>query len=495
MASNLAADSKLWGHKFMKKHMQNIPESVQRIYRKISKKMIHIKELWNTFKQEEKELKAGKPTHNREREFLPASLEIQETPASPIGRFLIWFLCGFFTLAILWATFGKVDIVAVGQGQIIASGNTKIVQPLETGVISEILIKEGMRVNAGDTLIKMDITETGAEKARLENDLNIAKADSIRLRATLENAPAVFPDTLPESLITNQFSLMAAHKEEERAKVASLLSSIEQKKAEVRATESQIEKLEATVPLIRQREKIISDLVKKGVEAKINAIAIKEQRIEQENELKTQKERLNETTAALAAVEEQLLATESEFKRALLKELTEAEQLASTLEKELSKANNKVQLQTLKSPISGTVQELMVHTIGGVVTPAQELLKVVPEQATLEANLFIQNKDIGFIEEGQKVALKLEAFPFTKYGMIDGEVTHVSHDAIQDEELGLVFKAKVKMLEDHIMVRDKQIRLTPGMSLSGEIKTGDRRIIEYFLSPILKYQAEVIRER
>ena len=479
----------------MQKYIRTVQEKASKGCSLLKVKFLNYRELWADFKLEEAKLNKFKPQENDDREFLPAALEIQDTPASPLGRFLIWFLCGFLTLAILWASFGKVDIVAVGEGKITPSGNIKVVQPFETGVIKEILVKDGQRVEAGDVLIRMDITETGAEKARLEHDLILARADMIRLNALVNNEPALFPDMFSEELIMMQFDRLETQRSEQRAKVSSLRKSVEQKQAEVRSVESEINRLASTLPLIREREKIITDLVKKGIEAKINALSIKEERIGQENELQTFKERLQEVAASLSSAEEQLLASESEFKRLMLTELTETKQRANALEKELSKASNKYELQTLKSPISGTVQELMIHTVGGVVTPAQELLKVVPELATLEANIFLQNKDIGFVEEGQHVAIKLEAFPFTKYGMIDGTVTHVSHDAIQDEEKGLIFKAKVQMDQDHIMVRGKQVNLTSGMSLSGEIKTGQRRIIEYFLSPILKYQAEVIRER
>ncbi|MDD9912439.1 MAG: HlyD family efflux transporter periplasmic adaptor subunit [Alphaproteobacteria bacterium] len=174
--------------------------------------------------------------------------------------------------------------------------------------------------------------------------------------------------------------------------------------------------------------------------------------------------------------------------------LTQQEEVIA-LEQELAKAEKRNELQRLIAPIDGTIQELQTHTIGGVVTLAQALMKVVPFNAVLEAEIMLGNKDIGFVEVGQEVAVKLEAFPFTKYGMLDGTVINVSHDAIQNEDNGLVFMARIAIQQTHMRVGNKEIPLSPGMALTAEIKTGQRRIIEYFLSPILKYQAEIIRER
>ena len=206
---------------------------------------------------------------------------------------------------------------------------------------------------------------------------------------------------------------------------------------------------------------------------------------------------LTQLKERLAIGQEKLAIMEKIYKEGAISKfefLAQKEEVIA-LEQELTKAQQRNNLQSLTAPISGTVQELQIHTVGGVVTPAQELMKIVPFEAQLEAEIMLQNKDIGFVEEGQHVAVKLDAFPFTKYGMLDGEVINVSHDAIQDPDLGLIFAARIAVEQNHMTVRGKQIPLTPGMSLSGEIKTGDRRIIEYFLSPILKYQAEIIRER
>ncbi len=151
--------------------------------------------------------------------------------------------------------------------------------------------------------------------------------------------------------------------------------------------------------------------------------------------------------------------------------------------------------QNITAPINGTVQQLQVHTIGGVVQPAQALMQIVPEDAPMEIEAWILNKDIGFVEEGQIAEIKIDTFNFTKYGIIDGTLTHIFDDAVSDEEQGLRYLANVKIDKEWMQVDKRKIRLSPGMSVAVEVKTGQRRLIEYFLSPLLRFKQESLGER
>jgi hemolysin D len=175
-----------------------------------------------------------------------------------------------------------------------------------------------------------------------------------------------------------------------------------------------------------------------------------------------------------------------------LHELTTQE---STLREELLKAEQRSSNYLLKAPIDGTVQELAVTTIGGVVTPAQEIMKIVPENSAVEVEARFLNKDIGFIHPGQAAEIKVDTFNFTKYGVIDAELSDLSNDAIQDEKLGLVYKARLTPAKSELTINDKLISLSPGMTVTAEVKTGQRRVIEFFLSPLLRYKQESLGER
>lgn len=217
--------------------------------------------------------------------------------------------------------------------------------------------------------------------------------------------------------------------------------------------------------------------------------------IEQERDLAAQNAKLEEIQAALLESRRQRAALIAETRRATLDALSQAEQKVAALAQEGIKAENRGKLLRLVAPVSGTVQQLAVHTVGGVVTEAQPLMVIVPEDNRLEVEAFVENKDIGFVRVGQAVEVKLETFPFTKYGTIHGEVTQLSHDAIQDEKSGLVYSARVRLARSTIDVDGKTVNLSPGMAVTTEIKTGKRRVIEYFLSPLMQYRDESLKER
>lgn len=224
-------------------------------------------------------------------------------------------------------------------------------------------------------------------------------------------------------------------------------------------------------------------------------LEVEQQRLEQQHDIVTQKSRLEEIAATIATAKQQLASYEAERERTILTQLAESESRINTLDNEFKKAEQRHRQQRLKAPVSGTVQELAIRTEGGVVTPAQALMVIVPQESMLEVEAWIANKDIGFVKEGQVAEVKIEAFSFTKYGVIDAEMTGISSNAINDEKMGLVYHAQVLLKASKIRVKDKWVNLSPGMAVTVEVKTGKRRLIEYFLSPLLKYTDESIRER
>jgi len=235
--------------------------------------------------------------------------------------------------------------------------------------------------------------------------------------------------------------------------------------------------------------------VAKGIASRTEFLQLQQELVEYEGQLSVQRARLIEADATLKASESRLDSINAEFQRITYGELLEAEQESLSLEQETIKAVQRADNQTLRAPVSGKVQELVIHTVGGVVTPAQELLAIVPAESGLEIEVNILNTDIGFVHEEQEVEIKIDSFPFTKYGTIHGQVISLSRDSIEDENLGLVYPARIHMEKTQIQSGDKLVDLTPGMSTTVEIKTGKRKMIEYLLAPLQEYQAESLRER
>jgi hemolysin D len=458
-------------------------------------------------------LAARDPAH--EREFLPAALEIIETPASPAGRAIGYVIVLFFAIAVAWACLGQVDVIATARGKIIPSGRTKVVQPLEIGTVRAIRVQEGQPVRAGDLLVELDPTANVAEIDRLMADLLVAELDAARLRAALSDAPdpvaAFQPPPAADAAKARLYrQLLANQVAEQRAKLGGLDRQYAQHEADRAAVAATVGKLTAAIPLLRERAQTKRYLADQGTSSKMSALELEQSLTEYQHELMVQKSRLAEAEAALAAIAESRAQAAAEYRRTMLTDLATAEQKIASLTQELVKATKKTDLQRLTAPVDGTVQQLAVHTIGGVVTPAQTLMVIVPRDSRLEVEAAVENKDIGFVAEGNPVEIKIETFNFTKYGLLRGTVLQLSRDAVVPERAPTgdprqpapapppqepIYTARISLDRDAMEIDGRAIALGPGMAVTAEIKTGQRRVIEYLLSPVLRYRHDSIRER
>ena len=279
------------------------------------------------------------------------------------------------------------------------------------------------------------------------------------------------------------------------ARVGTAQHLIDQRQAALDQTKENIRRLEATVPMEEELAETIKKLLDQNAATKLEFIQAEQQRIDKTQELAGQRKKLHQDQSALSEAESNYRALVSEFQQTKQAELSTLETKASSLVQDVTKAGQKADLQRLTTPIDGVVQQLAVHTVGGVVTPAQELLIVVPQDHPVEVAAQVENRDVGFVKNGQVVEIKVETFPFTLYGTIPGTVLSVSDDAAPIEKVGLVYPTRVSMDRSTIQVEGKQVNLSPGMAVTVEIKTGQRRVIEYLLSPLLKSIKESLRER
>jgi len=453
--------------------------------------------------------------------FLPAALEIVETPPSPIGRAIGVTVIAVFCLALLWASFGTVDIVATASGKIVPSGRTKVIQPFETGVVSAIHVRDGQKVKAGEGLIELDSTMTDADRDHLKSDLLSSQMEVARLRAAVSGRSDpteafVPPEGANASMIEMNRQLLISQVAEHQGKLAALDRQVKQKQAERESIKAAIAKLDATLPVLSQKVEIRKYLYDKDLGSKIVWLTDYQELIGLQQEVLVQESRFQEAEAAVAALVETRAQTAAEYRRTRFEELTKAQEKAAGLAQDVIKAEKRAKLKALVAPVDGVVQQLSVHTIGGVVTPAQPLLVVVPLDSHLEIEAMVSNRDIGFVHEGQRAEIKIDTFSFTRYGLLHGEVINVSQDAItrdkpqdkpgdkvQGAEVSssepkgqeLSYAARVSLDRTQMQVEEKLVNLSPGMAVAVEIKTGSRRIMSYLLSPLLRYKQEVLRER
>jgi hemolysin D len=433
-------------------------------------------------------------------EFLPAALEIMEKPPSPGLRWLMLILCTLFAIALLWACLGKVDTVAVATGKVVPSANVKIIQPIEIGAVRAIHVRNGQHVRRGQLLIELDSTLAGADDAQATQGLLSARMTQARNDALLRylgtgRLSYSPPPGIPAAVAETQARFVRAAVAEYEAERASLQESRAQSAADLAGANAEIAKLNQTLPLVDQQLEGRRTLSDKGYFSKLKLLEYEQLRVEHIQNIAVQQSSAAKARAAIANIEAQIARLRETFGKAAFTELSEAEDKGAVAGEEIRKTARRRQYQELRSPVDGVVQQLAINTVGGVVQPAQALMVVVPSAEEVEVEAQILNRDIGFIRVGQPVRVKLEAFPFTDYGLIEGEVASISRDAIEDEKRGLIYAVRVRLKRRTIAVRGKDMPIGPGLAVQAEIRTGERRIIQYLLSPIAQTLDEAGRER
>lgn len=463
---------------------------------------------------------------SKDLEFLPAAIEILQTPPSPLGTSLLLYICGVFFCALAWSYFGWLDIYAVAPGKIQPSGQSKVLQPLYAGKVVAIHVENGSRVNAGDVLIELDPTESTADREAQAHAFEAAGAEAARRKAAIAAArtvelqplPIEFPPGIDELVRRREEAVLAADLAQLRSSIASLRAQLAEKQATKERLLASIEARKNLIALGKERVAIREVLNAKGASSRALIIEAMEQYQSYVLADVGEHGQLLETTAAMGSLQSKIEEAGTQFIATQAQKLADAERERDKLEQDLVKAQLKRDLTRLAAPISGTVQQLTANTIGQVVAGGQSILTIVPLEGPMEIEALIANKDIGFVEPGQPAVVKVEAFPFTRYGTIDATVAKVSRDAVDaryatnlsdassaakpegsagqpSQAPNLVFPASITFARRTITVGDNEIALVPGMSVIVEIKTGRRRAIDYLLSPLREFVTQTAHER
>lgn len=456
--------------------------------------------------------------------FLPAVLSIRETPPHPAPRRALWAICALFVVAISWAAFAQIDVVAAAPGRIIVSERSKVIQPLEAASIRSIHVHDGQHVQKGQLLIELDDTQASAEHAQALQELNVARSEKIRVLALTTGLATghlpIAPDDQVRALCEPQHKTCDASDnlqrqlttewQDIRSKRERLEATAATRLAQVQATKAAAARFQSLIVSLRQRENDYSTLAQKGF---LNQHAYQDKsrdRLDAENELaRLQAEQVATVAAHVEAIKEQASYL-AEVKKNLSTRAADALQSIERLTQERIKIRQRLGILQLHAPVDGIVQQLAIHTNGGVVTPAQALMVVVPDQGGLVAEVMVANKDIGFVRRGQHVRVKLETFNFTRYGTLDGELEWVSADALTRDPQPAngadtvassgqaplaYFPAHVRLRQTHVRVDGQDVPVNPGMNITAEIQTGQRSLLDYLLSPIQRTLDESATER
>ena len=443
-------------------------------------------------------------------DFSPSLLRIQEKPPAPLAGWMVRVLAALLAALLLWAAFGRLDIVAVADGKLVPSSYLKIVQPAEQGIVKAILVKEGEKVGAGQVLIRMDSVLADADAKAIEGEYDNKRLALRRIDAQLAGRALARERGDPPELFAQVSAQQAANVRAFENAVAQERSLIEKARHDLAAAEATKAKLEQVLPHYVEQEKAFEKLTKDGFAGRIMYTDKQRERIEKEQDLRSQQSMIAASRALIEQSEQKMAQLGADYRRQLQTERVEVAAQLDRATQERAKLSHRQALLELRAPHPGIVKDLATHTAGTVAAPGTILMTLVPEGDPLVAEVWVSNQDVGFVRQGQGAKLKLAAFQFQKYGLLEGRVLHVNADATEapspntrsdaltgrDRPMGpLAFRALVELASQDLQTDGRRYALQPGMQVVGEIHLGTRSILEYLLSPIQKAFHEAGRER
>lgn len=428
---------------------------------------------------------------------------VTDAPLPRASRWLLAALIGFVAVTVTWASVGRLDVTAVAQGTTIVSSRVKPIQSSEQVVVEAVLVQDGDRVAADQPVVRMRSSVVMADVRNHRTELQRSRAAAARLEALLAAEAANdgsrpqlnAPDGLPPRLLERERQLMLSQWLSFRDRVAELQRERGNRAARLDTINASIASSDAVLPYLQERVERMKRLVKRDVASHQDLDDTRRELVGKQQERRVEQHRLAEARADLELVEQRLRGLRSEFRAEKTASLADFESRIAASEQKLAKSLSRLEMRTLRSPIDGIVQDIAIHTPGAVVRPADVLMRIVPEDQPLEVQAKILNRDIGFAFEGQQVEVKFQAFDFTRYGAVSGVIREISPASVEDEQLGRVYHAVVALERYYISVDGERRPLRPGLTATIDIDMGERRIIEYFLAPILRYRDEALSER
>ncbi len=414
-------------------------------------------------------------------QFKPLLAEIEEDPGNPLGPVTFWLVVAVFVFFLGWTIFGEIDVVVSARGKVIPAGEVKVLQPLNGGVVSGILVKEGDYVKKGQTLVVIDPSTTAPQLESSQKTLAHVQQEQARLQATAGQGSFSDGNGTQERLYQAALQSLENQLQAKEKALSSLDQQIQAKQVDVKHTQETLQIAQAK----EVRLKAVMDIIAKDDYEKVQT-----EILTSENKLKELSHELSQLSFQQAQTREEMGFLQQDFESRTLNELSEKEKQATQLKANIEEASFKNARQNLVAPADGYIHELFVHTVGGVVTPAQKVISLVPVNTPLTIQSIVQNKDIGFIKVGMPVAIKIDTYDFQKYGTLKGKITQIDKDSRDDQKMGPVYTVYVTPLQHSLLVEGKRQNLSSGLSLTSEIKVGKRHIIEFFIYPLIKHLDE-----
>lgn len=413
-------------------------------------------------------------------------------------RWALYFWAVTIAIFILWASLTQIDEITRGTGKVVPSGENKVVQNLEGGIVKEIYVKVGDEVKKGQPLLKIDNEKSKAQYGSSTIKRYELEAKIIRLKAEAEGKPFTVPKELSEKmpqLVENERSLYLSKEKEIKAKLQALRAQKKQKEDELQETKDKIVHLIRTNELIDEEVKMMRPMVEQGVKSKVDFMKLQREQSQIKSDLSSAQNAIPRIKAAISEIENNIEEAKTAFENKAKEELNEATAEKLRVQKETQALSDQVHRTIVRSPINGIIQTLFINTIGGVIQPGADLVEIVPTDETLWLEVKIKPSDIAFIYPGQKAIVKITAYDFRIYGSLEGEVVHISADTTKDEKDNVFYIIHVKTKKNYLGSEKKPLKIIPGMTVNVDIMTGKKTIMDYILKPILKAKQYTFTER
>jgi len=425
--------------------------------------------------------------------FKPHLAEIEDNPVSPLGRKILWTIIIFMIIAVAWMFIGKTDVVISARSEVIPVGNVKILQALSGGSIKKIYVKEGDAIKKGATLIEIDPTVEESDIGSKKENLAMLDLETKKLQSLIDGTPFRLPEGVDPALATLITGMHISEKSSQSSQKLRINEQINQINEQIRAIKVDQQRANEMYSMGLREERRMRKVL--DIIAKNDYYRVKKENAGYRNDANRKSHEILQLQDKLSELNTQKLSIGQDFKSRLYEQLTRKTKELVALRSQIKAVTFKKQKQIITSPVDGVVAKLGVNTVGGVVSPAEKLLTIIPKDAPMQLKAIVENRDIGFVKDGMKAVIKVDTFDYQKYGFIDAVVEKISPNAIKDEKLGLIYEVYLKPEKNFLDVEGESRYLTPGMSATAELKVGERRIIEFFIYPLIKYYKEGISVR
>lgn len=421
---------------------------------------------------------------------------IEDTPR--LARLTIWALLGFILFALIWMALAQVDEVTRGTGKAVPSSRLQKIQNLEGGIVSELLVREGEVVNAGQPLLRLDDTRFASNVGETEADRLSLLASVERLKAQTENRPIQIPAEVLEKapgIAANETALYNSRRQQLEQEVSGLQQQLTQRQQELREFQSKQGQQQNSLNLLQQEIRLSEPLIAQGAISQVEVLRLKRSEVETRGQLQQATLAIPRAQAAIQEVQQKIEETRSRYRSEALAELNKANTDLNRVQATGRALEDRVSRTLVTSPVRGVIQQLLVNTVGGVVQPGSDIVQIVPLDDTLLVEVQIRPQDIGFLHPGQEAVVKFTAYDYTIYGGLKAQLESISADTITDEKGNSFYIVRLRTDKNHLGTDEKPLLIIPGMVASVDIITGRKSILSYLLKPILRARGEAFRER